>query len=288
MTEFKHNKLRDSSIKQNYEDALKDNEFKKLVSSLDVEEKELIYNTTKLQDTVSELNNCYNCSGLAACKNKCLGYVDYPNNYNGHIVFSYKPCQYQKQYEENKISEESLVREAQMKDIDLSDKKRIKLIKWCDSFIKSYDPAKENKGLYLHGSFGSGKTFIISAMLNELAKKRFTTEIVFFPTLLRDLKSDFDSLQDTINYLEKVDLLLIDDIGAEKVTEWSRDEILGTILQERMTNHKVTFLTSNFNIEELENHLSCKGEDVIKARRIIERIKQLTEDMELISINRRK
>ena len=81
---------------------------------------------------------------------------------------------------------------------------------------------------------------------------------------------------------------MIDDIGAEKVTEWSRDEILGTILQERMTNHKVTFLTSNFNIEELENHLSCKGEDVIKARRIIERIKQLTEDMELISINRRK
>lgn len=287
MTDFKPNKLRDNSIKQNYEEALKDIEFKKLVSSLDVLEKELIYNTTKLQNTVQELKNCHNCKGLASCQNKCVGFVDYPSNYHGHIVFAYKACKFQKQYEENKRSEESIVREAQMKDIDLSDKKRIKLIKWCDTFIKGYDPSKNNKGLYLHGSFGSGKTFIISAMLNELAKKRFFTEIVYFPTLLRDLKSDFDSLQDTINYLEKVDILLIDDLGAEKVTEWSRDEILGTILQERMTNHKVTFITSNFNINELEEHLSCKGEEPVKARRIIERIKQLTEDMELISFNRR-
>ena len=288
MGEFKHNKLRENSVKQNYEDAKKDIEFKKLISSLNISETELMYNTSKLQDTVIELNNCKNCKGLASCKNKCLGYVDYPVNYNDHLVFSYKPCKYQKEFENNKVSEEEVVRKAQMKDIDLNDKKRIKLIKWCDNFIKNYDPSKDNKGLYLHGSFGSGKTFIISAMLNELSKKRFTTEILFFPTLLRDLKSDFDSLQDTISYLEKVDLLLIDDIGAEKVTEWSRDEILGTILQERMTNHKTTFLTSNFNIDELEDHLSCKGEDVIKARRIIERIKQLTEDIELISINRRK
>lgn len=287
MANFNHNKLREKSIYNNYEEAKKDNDFKKIASSLDVPEKEIIFNTSKIQDTVIELNNCKNCKGLAGCKNKCVGHVDYPSNYNGHIVFSYKQCKYQKEYENNKVSEEEIILKAQMKDIDLNDKKRVKLIKWCDLFIKNYNPTKDNKGLYLHGSFGSGKTFILSAMFNELSKKRFSTEVIYFPTLLRDLKSDFDTLQETINYLENVDLLLIDDIGAEKVTEWSRDEILGTILQDRMSNHKTTFFTSNFNIEELENHLSNKGEDLIKARRIIERIKQLTEDMELISINRR-
>ena len=215
MATFDHNKLREKSIQSNYEEAKKDTMFKKIASSLDVSEKELIFNTSKIQDTVVELNNCKNCKGLAGCKNKCVGHVDYPSNYNGHIVFSYKPCKYQKKYEDSKISEEDVIRTAQMKDIDLNDKKRVKLIKWVDNFIKNYDPTKDNKGLYLHGSFGSGKTFILSAMLNELSKKRFSTEIVFFPTLLRDLKSDFDTLQETINYLEKVDLLLIDDIGAE-------------------------------------------------------------------------
>ena len=56
-----------------------------------------------------------------------------------------------------------------------------------------------------------------------------------------------------------------------------------------MNNKLTTFFTSNLSIEELEHHLAItKGsEDKVKARRIIERIKQLTEDKELVSFNRR-
>ena len=61
------------------------------------------------------------------------------------------------------------------------------------------------------------------------------------------------------------------------------------ILQSRMNKKLTTFFTSNLTIEELERNLSItKGsEDAVKAKRIIERIKQLTDDLELISINRR-
>jgi primosomal protein DnaI len=57
-----------------------------------------------------------------------------------------------------------------------------------------------------------------------------------------------------------------------------------------MNNHKTTFFTSNLTINELESHLSLSsnGVDKVKARRIIERIKQLTTDLELVSENRRK
>ena len=286
----KTSKLRENSVKDNYNSALKDPDFKKLVNTLKVDEKEIIYNTTQLQDTVEELRHCKDCKGLAGCKNKETGFVNFPKNYNDRIVFSYVACKYQKEYMEDRKknkSEDDIINEASMKDIDLTDKNRVKLIKWVANFIKKYNPKKKIKGLYLHGSFGCGKTFILSAMFNELKKQRYTTEIVYFPTLLRDLKQDFDSLAYRMDYLENVDLLLIDDIGAENVSVWSRDEILGTILQSRMNNNKATFFTSNFNIEELEDHLSQKGTDVVKARRIIERIKQLTEDMEIISINRR-
>ena len=100
---------------------------------------------------------------------------------------------------------------------------------------------------------------------------------------------DNDEYQSKFNYIKKVDLLLLDDIGADSVTEWSRDEVLGTILQTRMDNDLTTFFTSNFTIEELESVLSetNKGTDVVKARRIIERIKYLCKEEKLISKNKR-
>ncbi len=85
-------------------------------------------------------------------------------------------------------------------------------------------------------------------------------------------------------------LLLIDDIGAETTTAWSRDEILGPILQYRMQAKLPTFFTSNLNLEQLEKHLSVTKDsvDIVKAKRIIERIGQLTDKQELLTKNLRK
>lgn len=287
---FKTNERIEKSIKDNYIKALSDPNFKKLVNSFDVIEKEKIINTSKFQDSVVELSNCKNCKGLQTCKNKSQGYVYYPQNYNNTIDFSYIPCKYKKEQikkEENKMTREKELENASMKDIDLNDKARIKVLKWITNFIKEYDSSKKNKGLYLHGSFGAGKTYIIAALFNELKKEGVTSEIVYFPTLLRDIKANFDILEGTLSYLENVELLLIDDIGAENVSRWSRDEILGTILQTRMNNYKTTFFTSNYTIDELERHLSNKTEEVESAR-IIERIKVMTDDIELQGENKRK
>ena len=288
---FKTNDMIEKSIKNNYIKACNDIVFKKLINSLKVQESELVQNTSKLQDCVEELNNCKGCKGLVNCKNSQTGYVFYPYVYNNSLEFTYKPCKYKKMFEKQKEEVKTAETElllAGMEDVDYKDKSRIKLLKWIDNFIEEYDPLKKHKGLYLHGNFGSGKTFIVSAMFNELKKKGIVSEIVYFPTLLRDLKSNFDELETTLAYLENVDLLLIDDIGAEKVSEWARDEILGTILQSRMNNRKTTFFTSNFTIEELDNHLSNNGTEVVRSGRIIERIKVLTEDMVLLGENRRK
>ena len=170
------------------------------------------------------------------------------------------------------------------------DIERIKVIKWLKNFYDTYNKNGNFKGLYLYGNFGCGKTYLISALFNELSKKRISSEIVYFPELLSDIKSDFDSYGDRMDYLENVDLLLIDDIGAEKVTEWSRDEILGTILNKRMNNYKTTFFTSNLDMDSLMQHFRINNysDDEMNARRILERIKQLSEEMELIGENKRK
>ena len=284
----------EKKLKSNYKNALKKPEFVALVKKVKLSEEEIVKNVTKFETTLDELNNCKNCKGLYQCKNSLEGHVFFPKNINDKAVFTYIPCKYLKKAQEandNKETNNKIIENARMKDIDVTDKNRIKLIKWIKNFYDNYEPYKSMKGLYLHGTFGSGKTFLLSALFNELKiKKHANFEIVYFPELLRNLKDNFSLVEDKISYLENVDILLLDDIGAENVTGWGRDEILGTILQARMNNAMPTFFTSNLNIEELETHLSLtkNSEDLVKARRIIERIKQLTEDLELISVNRRK
>ncbi|MBR2828732.1 MAG: ATP-binding protein, partial [Bacilli bacterium] len=140
------------------------------------------------------------------------------------------------------------------------------------------------------GSFGSGKTYLIASLFNEMAKKGIPSILIYFPDFLTDLKSSFQTnFKEMLDEVKQTPLLLLDDIGAENVSNWSRDEILGPILQYRMENYLPTFFTSNLTLEELEKSLSItsSGIDKIKARRIIERMKQLTVTYELISKSRR-
>lgn len=281
-------------LENNYQAALKNENFKNLVHNLKIDKKLGQKNTSKIMESVEELKNCRECKGLYMCKNRLSGHIYFPNVEENKLQFNYVSCKYQKELETKQaLKQESLddIASARMKNIDVTDKNRIEIIKWLKKFYDNYETVNTLKGLYLHGSFGSGKTYLIAALLNELAiKKNAHIEIVYLPELLRNMKDDFSLIMDKLSYLQNVDILLLDDIGAENVTTWSRDEILGTILQYRMNNKLTTFFTSNLNIKELEQHLALtKGsEDNVKARRIIERIKQMTDNMELISKNRRK
>ena len=295
---YKNNNL-EMMMKQDYIEALKDDDFKKLVISLKVIDDIAYKYTSKLERSVSELNNCKNCKSLMSCKNKCNGLVYYPKVNGNTLDFNYVACKYMKKDLKDKEEIKSKffempyeIKKARIKDIDPSSKERLEIIKWITKFYKDYKKDSKQKGLYLSGSFGSGKTFIVSALLNELAKDGYSSIIVYYPELLRSLKEGFgnEDFNDRLNEIKKCDLLLLDDIGAEATSLWNRDEILGTIMQYRMDNKLSTFFTSNLNLNELEEHFIIKSndEEKIKARRIMERIKFLTDNKELIGENRRK
>ena len=275
--------------------------FKKLVNSLKLDEEYLMKYTSSLEETSEELDNCKKCKHLLECKNSYQGHVYYPNMLNGNLVFEYVPCKYQKQYEEENKYKQNIylfevpkeIKEASMKNIDSKNKARFEIIKWLINFLEKYQPKTGMKGLYLNGSFGCGKTYLISACLNELAKKDHKIAIIYYPEFLRSLKESFsdpETYNEKFKQIKNTELLLIDDIGAETMTEWSRDEVLGTILQYRMQEGLTTFFTSNYSIKDLEEHfsISTKGVEKVKAKRIIERVKQLTTEMTLVSENRRK
>lgn len=280
----------DIELNKNFEEALNDANFKKLCGSLKRPKKELMKITSKLENTCKECLNCKNCKGLFECSNSLEGHISYPKVIENKIVFTYIPCKFELEVI-NKNTNIKTLTKVTMKDIDTKDKKQLKVIKWMDDFYENFSVSKNMKGLYLHGSFGSGKTYLLTALLNELKEaKKINTKVIYFADTLRDLKDDFYNFSYKMQELMNTDILLFDDIGAEKVTDWSRDEVLAPILQYRMDNYKTTFFTSNLTIDELEAHLSISsnGVDKVKSRRIIERIKQLTYDLELLSENRRK
>lgn len=277
-------------------EAKKDPDFVKLQAREKISDDIAMKYTSKLEDTVKQLNNCKNCKGIDGCPNKVRGCVCYPK-LNGNVLsFDEIACKYLKDelkfsnYKITIFNEPYNIRTASFDNIDKNDKKRVPLIKWILEYYKDYKNGNKRKGLYLHGSFGSGKSYLISALLNELGAVGAKVVIAYYPEVIRELTSFPRDFDDKMNQLKYADVVLLDDIGAENVTAWSRDEILAPILQARMDASLPTFFTSNLTIDELTNHLSETKDkvDKLKGNRLIERIKQLTEDMELISENKRK
>ncbi len=292
---YKKKDLKKELLKS-YSEALKNEAFSSLVSKIKLKEEVLIKYTSLLEESSIEYSNCQNCKGIFECKNKICGHAYLPRVFNGNLEFNYKACKYQIKMDKNNaylknvymLDEPLEIKNAKMKDIYLNDKKRVHVIKYLKKFLEDYP---NSKGIYLSGNFGCGKTYLIAALFNELAKKNIKSAIIFWPEFLRSLKANFsDDYNDRFEYIKKVNLLLIDDIGAENMTVWSRDEVLAPILQYRMQQKLPTFFTSNLSISELEKHLSTSREktDEVKARRIIERIKELTTSMEMVSENLRK
>jgi len=157
--------------------------------------------------------------------------------------------------------------------------------KYMMDFLNKYTKDTPMKGMYLSGVFGSGKTYILAAFANELAKKGLRVSFVYYPDLVRELKSSIGTgdLEEKVSKLKKVDVLMLDDIGGETASAFIRDEVLGPILQHRVLDELPTFFTSNLKMRVLIEALAMDKTpaEMAKAARIYERIRVLATEFEL-------
>ena len=289
----------DKELERNFNKCLENESFQILVDKLRLPKKDLIKYTSTLEECADNYNHCLGCKNIMECPYNIKGYAYLPKVVDSKLEFSYQPCKYRKRLDEKNKHLNNIylfdipkeIKEASIDKIYMKDANRYDVIEWIHKFINNYKDGNKLKGLYLNGNFGCGKTYLIAAMFNELAKSGVKSAIIYWPEFLRDLKSSFSTdFKEKFEFIKKTKLLLIDDIGAENTTSWGRDEILGPILQYRMQEELPTFFTSNLDIKSLEEHLSISkdGVEVIKAKRIIERINQLTDNKTMISKNLRK
>ncbi|MDT2756928.1 primosomal protein DnaI [Enterococcus asini] len=184
------------------------------------------------------------------------------------------------------------VRNAMMKTVHRTPE-RTQIILQILQFVKDYaaDPQNFHKGLYLAGDVGRGKTYLLGAMANELAQRGFQTMLVHYPTFSYNVKRGIadNSVNEKIEPIKKAPILVLDDVGADAITSWTRDEVFGVILQYRMQEELPTFFTSNMTMESLEKFLTLTrdGDEPLKAKRIMERIRYLAKELVLQGPNLR-
>lgn len=256
----------------------------------------------KMYEYHTQSKECAKCPSLAECVNMVPGYQPHLVLKNKQAIdLDYQQCpskvladlQKEKKNKIKSVYIPSNLLNASFMDIYEDDDYRRQIKQQIWSFLKTYKTNKKTKGFFIHGGFGVGKTFILCAIANELAEDNTESLIMYFPEFIRELKSVMNNegaFNEKLETAKKIPVLMFDDIGAESMTSWMRDEILGPILQYRMLEDLPTFFTSNLNLDELLRHYtySQKGEEEgIKAQRILERIKYLAEEIELVDVNHR-
>jgi primosomal protein DnaI len=266
----------------------------------EIDKTHIVRSLSRIKQTLDEAEHCHRCPGLDACPNLLKGYRALMDWTGTSIEVRHAPCklylldQQQKEREKlirtHHIPKEIL--SASFADIEV-DAGRSKAIMALLQFCKDVKPGKPGtKGLYFYGLFGVGKSYLMGAAAKKLAEQGIASLMVYTPDFFREIKDALgdNTVQEKVAVLKEVPVLILDDIGAETLSPWARDEVLGAILQYRVSENLPVLYTSNYTYEQLEDHLAYSqkaGVEQLKAMRIMERIRYYTDAYELKGDNRR-
>ena len=110
-------------------------------------------------------------------------------------------------------------------------------------------PAVE-RGLLLMGSVGVGKTHLAISILKGLTERRFSCRFYEFGALLKEIQSSYNPVSQIseLKVLQPIfdaEILVLDEIGASKPTDWVRDT-MAHIINTRYNDKKLTIFTTNY------------------------------------------
>jgi DNA replication protein DnaC len=153
------------------------------------------------------------------------------------------------------------------------------------SFVEDLDDRLDSgRGLWLMGDTGTGKTTLAMLVSKAALAAGHSVAIYSLPKLLARIRRTYDDEAGEDSYLQffdrltSVDLLHIDDVGAEKRSDWVIEQLYA-LINERYEQRRSIVLTTNHDRDKLEDQFGP---------RIVSRLTEMTEPLPLFGPDRRR
>lgn len=141
-------------------------------------------------------------------------------------------------------------------------------MEYARTYVAEWESMKErNIGYLLWGKCDSGKSYLAGCIANALMEQEIPVRMTNFAAVLNDLSATFDGKNEYISRLCRFPLLILDDLGMERGTEYGLEQVYN-VIDSRYRSHKPLIVTTNLTLEELQ-----KPQDTAHARiysRVIE------------------
>ena len=152
------------------------------------------------------------------------------------------------------------------------------LQKYVNNFT---DFKREGKGLLLYGTVGTGKTYLSACVANALIDKGYSCLMTNFARLTNKVQGMFEGKQEYIDGLNRYSLLIIDDLGAERKSEFMQEQVFN-IIDARYRSGLPFIITTNLTWQELTKPTE------IGYSRIYDRVVERCFPIEVSGVSRRR
>lgn len=218
------------------------------------------------------------------------------HNGESFVMGRYCKCKQEQDRKEEEERErqrkERVIRELKVKGFDRADmqnwtfenddQKHPKATALAKRYCNNFERVKEKgTGLVFYGNVGSGKTYLAACIANELMSKGIPVLMTNFSQIINTISGSYDGKQAYIDSMSNFDVLIIDDLGAERYTEYAQ-EIVFSVIDTRIRLKKPLIVTTNLSIGELSN-----TKDITKER-IYSRVLERCYPIEVSGEDRRK
>jgi DNA replication protein DnaC len=123
----------------------------------------------------------------------------------------------------------------------------------CRKYVENWDDMmKDNIGILFYGGVGTGKSFLACCIANALLEKLVPVSVTNFPRILNRLQGFDEERQAFIDKLQRYKLLVIDDLGVERDTSYSVEQVFN-VVDTRSRSGMPLIVTTNLSMEDLKN-----------------------------------
>lgn len=284
----KGRKIKDSSISKIVDKILNTPLTREFVDKYELTNQEIIDNFLPLLISAENQEKCRNCKGYNECPlDGVKGFYNVPIiDFYGTIDTEFKACEYElerelyiyRDFDESKLS-------WFLKAEDINVPGRSTLLNLLGKLTKD----RNSKGIYLYGDNGVGKSYLAICCANRIVKSEkkrvaYVDVKTFISNMTKYIYEDKSLFDEKMEIIKNAPYLFLDGLGNEKISKFTRDDILMNIFEYRKNKGlKNIVIISKYDFSKLKKLYAI--DNALQSESFVSLIKFMTDSVELVGLN---